>query len=102
MFRKPLFESESLTTRKNVDTGGRTLNQNRKNHPFLRRALTAVLTLLMLVNVCFPAMQAHATEETLENYLQFDMAITNAKAAANALDPQSETFQQDARQYRRP
>lgn len=72
------------------------MNQNRKNHPFLRRALTAVLTLLMLVNVCFPAMQAHATEETLENYLQFDMAITNAKAAANALDPQSETFQQDA------
>lgn len=72
------------------------MNQNRKNHPFLRRALTAVLTLLMLVNVCFPAMQAHATEETLENYLQFDMAITNAKAAANALDPQSETYQQDA------
>lgn len=70
------------------------MNQNRKNHPFLRRALTAVLTLLMLVNVCFPAMQAHATEETLETAHDYDVAVSAVKEAANALDPatDAETF----------
>lgn len=65
------------------------MNQNRKNHPFLRRALTAVLTLLMLVNVCFPAMQAHATEENPEDAYEFHTAIDKVVEAANALNPEA-------------
>lgn len=70
------------------------MNQNRKNHPFLRRALTAVLTLLMLVNVCFPAMQAHATEEELVTAHDYDVAVSAVKEAAIGLNPETdaETF----------
>ena len=72
------------------------MNQNRKNHPFLRRALTAVLTLLMLVNVCFPAMQAHATEDVPEAAYQLSVNIQELKTKVDGLDITSETYAQDA------